>query len=116
MGRNNGSPKGEAQIEPKDEANSGAGANTDTDSTVQSNLDTNADTGTDTAADAGTPADQSAHASGDERKIIVLVRHKTPHRFYRCAGLVLKQTAENRTVTEAQRERLLCDPWVKVEE
>jgi len=51
-----------------------------------------------------------------EKTVAVLVRHKTQYKNYRCAGLVLKQTAESLPVTEAQLEKLRGDPWVEVKE
>jgi hypothetical protein len=48
----------------------------------------------------------------DAKKVTVLASHKTEYDRYRCAGLVLTRKPENYVVTEAQLEKLKCDPWV----
>jgi len=54
------------------------------------------------------------NADQDAKNIPVLVSHKTEYEKYRCAGLVLTRKPENYLVTEAQFEKLKCDPWVAV--
>jgi len=54
--------------------------------------------------------------TGAEPKTAVTVRHKTPNRHYRCAGLALTKTAQTHMVTEAQLKRLRRDPWVETAE
>jgi len=62
-------------------------------------------------------AKAEAEAKGkDGKKTAVTVRHKTPHRNYRCAGLVLAQQAEQHMVNAAQLERLRRDHWVELTE
>jgi hypothetical protein len=48
----------------------------------------------------------------ETKKVTVLASHKTEYDRYRCAGLVLTRKPENYVVTEAQLEKLKCDPWV----
>jgi len=59
---------------------------------------------------------QMLQVSDREKRTTVLARHKTQYQNYRCAGIVLKQTAESQQVTEAQLEKLRRDPWVEVTE
>jgi hypothetical protein len=51
----------------------------------------------------------------DEKKISVILRHKTGYPKYRRAGLALTQKPETYQVTEAQLEKLHSDPWVVIE-
>jgi hypothetical protein len=51
----------------------------------------------------------------DAKKVTVLASHKTDYEKYRCAGLVLTRKPENYLVTEAQLEKLKCDPWVVID-
>ena len=44
----------------------------------------------------------------------VSLRHTTPYRFYRRAGLVLTQTSREYHVTHAQLATLTADTWVEV--
>jgi hypothetical protein len=49
-------------------------------------------------------------------KKTVSLRHKTPYRVYRRAGLVLTQTPKEYQVTQAQLAILGTDTWVEVSE
>jgi hypothetical protein len=49
-----------------------------------------------------------------EVKKTVSLRHKTPYRVYRRAGLVLTQTPKEYEVTETQLAALKADTWVEV--
>jgi hypothetical protein len=64
--------------------------------------------------DAPVEAEAEAKAAGNAGTKTVLIRHKTPYRNYRCAGLLLKQQQETCRVTSEQLEKLLRDPWVEV--
>jgi hypothetical protein len=46
------------------------------------------------------------------KKIPVMIRHSTPYKNYRRAGLVLTQTNQALEVTELQYEVLIRDQWV----
>jgi len=52
--------------------------------------------------------------STNEKKLPVVLRHKTGYPRYRCAGLVLTGKPETYQVTESQLEKLKRDPWVEV--
>ena len=68
-------------------------------------------------AEAKAKAEQEARAkAGAEKTTAVQVRHKTQYHNYRCAGLVLTQTAQAYEVTDAQLERLKNDQWVELVE
>jgi transposase len=53
-------------------------------------------------------------APAEEKKVSVVVRHKTGYPKYRRAGLSLSQKAETHEVTEAQLDALKKDPWVEI--
>ena len=55
-------------------------------------------------------------ASGPDEKISVTLRHKTEYPRYRRAGLILKQTPGEFSVTAEQLEILKKDKWVEVGE
>lgn len=55
-------------------------------------------------------------ASGPDEKISVTLRHKTEYPRYRRAGLILKQTPGEFSVTTEQLEILKKDKWVEVGE
>jgi hypothetical protein len=69
-----------------------------------------------TAAEAAATADKEARAKTESavKKEPAIIRHKTRYEKYRCAGLVLTQKQETYQVTEAQLEKLRCDPWVEI--
>jgi hypothetical protein len=50
----------------------------------------------------------------EEKKVSVVVRHKTEYPRYRRAGLIFSQKPETHEVTEAQLAILKKDTWVEV--
>ena len=71
------------------------------------------------ATPAETPQGAAAPTATDNRQTEsnaqkVSLRHTTPYRFYRRAGLVLTQTPREYQVTDAQLATLTADTWVEV--
>jgi hypothetical protein len=60
------------------------------------------------------PNNQQAEPKAEEKKLPVVLRHKTEYPRYRCAGLVLTQKPETYQVTGMQLVILRVDPWVEV--
>jgi hypothetical protein len=60
------------------------------------------------------PTPESFNNEKKDKKVTVLVSHKTEYEKYRCAGLVLTRKPENYLVSESQFEKLSRDPWVTV--
>jgi hypothetical protein len=60
------------------------------------------------------PSEDSPQAKPEEKKLSVVLRHKTEYQRYRCAGLVLTQRLETYQATEAQLAKLKSDPWVEI--
>jgi hypothetical protein len=52
--------------------------------------------------------------AAEEKKVPVVVRHKTEYPRYRCGGLVLTQKPETCEVTGKQLLMLKADPWVEI--
>jgi hypothetical protein len=60
------------------------------------------------------PPESEKQEGGDGKTITVTLRHKTEYPHYRRAGLVLKQTPQTFSVTEAQLVLLMPDKWVEI--
>jgi hypothetical protein len=72
---------------------------------------------TEAAAKAQTETEAAAKVQTESESTAtktVSLRHKTPYRVYRRAGLVLTQTPREYQVTQSQLTTLKADTWVEV--
>ena len=93
-----------AQVKPEEAAQGAA----ETETAAKTHAET---AETPQGADAPTATDNLQTESNAQK---VSLRHTTPYRFYRRAGLVLTQTPRKYTVTETQLATLTADTWVEV--